>query len=320
MQEKSFSIPQLNDESISSEGGKSSTVGEECKLQGGVGSSCFIFGGAYTQTQASVYKDSSLAICWKFNSEAYHNWEAKEPGAGDESAGFFLKLVIPRDSWPTKNYGWLHDSHIAAVMLMFHRRSMQEQSPYFSSRIAFLSHWFVNSWVNDYKKWEQNMSELSEMYSKAFNGEHPADFFTGKKWFADVDDLFLCHNVNGDHWVAVRIDLRKEAIHVYDSIRTHLSDKQMKEECRPFMRMLPAVLNKMLPAKTRTKREKQFSYIRHKKIPQNENPGDCGVYSLMYIECLALGRNFEGLNDQIITSLRLKLAADIYEEVSEKAK
>jgi len=201
---------------------------------------------------------------------------------------------------------------------MFHRRSRQEQSPYSSSRIAFLSHWFVNSWVNDYKNWDQN-TELSEMYIKAFNGEHPADFVTGNKWIADVDDLFLCHHVNGDHWVALRIELLKGKIHVYDSICTHVSDKEMKEACRPFMRMIPALLNKMVPAKTRTKSGKQFGYIRHKKIPQNENPGDCGVYSLMYIECLALGRNFDGLNDQIITQLRLKLVGDIYEEVTKTA-
>ena len=43
------------------------------------------------------------------------------------------------------------------------------------------------------------------------------------------------------------------------------------------------------------------------------------MYSLIYIECLALGRNFVRLNDQIITPLRLKLAADIYEEVIETA-
>ena len=110
---------------------------------------------------------------------------------------------------------------------MFYRRSMQEQSPYSSSRIAFLSCWFVNSWVNDYKKWEKNTNELSEFYSKAFNGEHLADFVMGKKWVVDVDDLFLCQHVNGDHWVALHIDLPKEVIHVYDSIRTHLSDKQM---------------------------------------------------------------------------------------------
>ncbi|CAN7092089.1 unnamed protein product, partial [Brassica rapa subsp. narinosa] len=73
------------------------------------------------------------------------------------------------------------------------------------------------------------------MYIKIFNGEHPADFVTGNKWIADVDDIFLCHHVNGDHWVALRIELHKGKIH--------------------------------------------FAYIRHKKILQNENPGDCGVYS-----------------------------------------
>ena len=117
------------------------------------------------------------------------------------------------------------------------------------------------------------------MYIKAFNREHPADIVTGNKWIADVDDLFLCHHVNGDHWVALRIELHMGKIHVYDSICTHVSDKEMKEACRPFMRMIPALLNKMLPAKTRTKSGKQFAYIWHKKIPQNENPGDCGVYS-----------------------------------------
>ncbi|KAF3606639.1 hypothetical protein DY000_02048345 [Brassica cretica] len=45
--------------------------------------------------------------------------------------------------------------NIAASMLMFHRRSMQSQSPYSSSRIAFLDRCFVNSWVNDYKKYDQ---------------------------------------------------------------------------------------------------------------------------------------------------------------------
>ncbi|CAN6971894.1 unnamed protein product [Brassica rapa subsp. trilocularis] len=54
------------------------------------------------------------------------------------------------------------------------------------------------------------------MYIKAFNREHPADIVTGNKWIADVDDLFLCHHVNGDHWVALRIELHMGKIHVYD--------------------------------------------------------------------------------------------------------
>uniref|UniRef100_M4DM27 Ubiquitin-like protease family profile domain-containing protein n=1 Tax=Brassica campestris TaxID=3711 RepID=M4DM27_BRACM len=286
-QEKAFEIPQLNDESISSKDLENHLQWEKsvkCRavleaLASNLKEPTRRRKPQLTKTQVWPFVGNStvkrIISGEKVSKEPYDplakveaeklqkvldfinsDLEAKEPGVGDESAGFFLKLLIPRDDWPTKDYGWLNDSHIAAAMLMFHRRSRQEQSPYSSSRIAFLSHWFVNSWVNDYKSWGQN-TELSEMYTKAFNGEHPADFVT-------------------DHWVALRIELLKGKIHVYDSICTHVSDKEMKEACRPFMRMIPALLNKMVPAKTRTKSGKQFGYIRHKKIPQNETPGDCG--------------------------------------------
>ncbi|CAN6968741.1 unnamed protein product [Brassica oleracea var. botrytis] len=103
-------------------------------------------------------------------------------------------------------------------MLIFHRRSMQSSSPYASRRIAFLDRWFVKSWVNDFEKQDKNSVELSDMYSKAFNGEYPSN---------------------------------------------------------------------------------------------------CGVYSLKYIECLAIGCTFHGLSDEIIPAQRMKLAAEIYEEVAE---
>lgn len=85
----------------------------------------------------------------------------------------------------------------------------------------------MNSWVNDYKKYDET-NELPEHFSMAFNGEYPAEFVTGKKWLKDVDSLFLCHHVNGDHWVALHIHLQKEVIHVYDSIRTWVPDKKMQ--------------------------------------------------------------------------------------------
>ncbi|CDY13369.1 BnaC06g13880D [Brassica napus] len=135
-QEKAFEIPQLNDESISSKDLENHLQWEKnVKLKRII-------------TGEKVSKEPYDPLA-KVEAEKLHkvldfiksDLEAKEPGVGDESAGFFLKLMIPRDDWPTKNYGWLHDSHIAAAMLMFHRRSRQEQSLYSSSRIAFLSHW-----------------------------------------------------------------------------------------------------------------------------------------------------------------------------------
>ena len=67
-------------------------------------------------------------------------------------------------------------------------------------------------------------------------------FVTGKKWFEDVDSLFLCHHINGNHWVAQHIDLHKATIYVYDSIPSVVKDhKQLLEECRPFTKMIPQI-------------------------------------------------------------------------------
>ncbi|KAL0662586.1 hypothetical protein Bca4012_099423 [Brassica carinata] len=171
-QEKAFEIPQLNDESISSKDLENHLQWEKnvkCRavleaLASNLKEPTRMRKPQLTKTQVWPFVGNStvkrIITGEKVSKEPYDplakveaeklhkvldfiksDLEAKEPGVGDESAGFFLKLMIPRDDWPTKNYGWLHDSHIAAAMLMFHRRSRQEQSPYSSSRIAFLSHW-----------------------------------------------------------------------------------------------------------------------------------------------------------------------------------
>nr|VDD34097.1 unnamed protein product [Brassica oleracea] len=210
--------------------------------------------------------------------------EQEESGYGEFCAQFYLKIMVPRDAWPTDKYGWLSDSHIAATMLMFHRRSIQSTSPYSSSRVAFLDRWFMKSWVNDFEKQDKKKIEVSDMYIKAFNGEYPKQFVTGKKCISSV-------------------------------VKEH---KELTEECRPFMKMIPLVLNKMLPPNSeRKKTEQQFALRRHKDAPRNDDPGDCGVYSLKYIECLAIGCTFQGLSDTIIPEQRMKLAAEIYEEVAE---
>ncbi|CAN6826339.1 unnamed protein product [Brassica oleracea] len=308
--EKPFSIPQLNDQSISTEDWEN-----HLKWQKSVKLKRIVSGKTVSKESYDPLAKLAPEKLKKVLDFIKSDLEDAESGYGDRSARFYLTLLLPREAWPTKNYGWLHDSHMAAAMHMFHRRSMQSQSPYYSPRIAFLDRWFVNSWVNDYKKYDET-NELPEYFSMAFNGEYPAEFVTGKKWLKDVDSLFLCHHVNGDHWVALHIDLQKEVIHVYDSIRTWVPDKKMQEECMPFTKMLPALLNKMVDPKLRTKPDKQFTYRRYKKIPQNEDPGYCGLYTLKYIECLALGYNFVGLSDQIIPAMRLKMAAEIYDEVA----
>ena len=42
--------------------------------------------------------------------------------------------------------------------------------------------------------------------------------------------------------------------------------------------------------------------------------GDCGVYSLKFIECLALAVTFDGISDQNIQGLLVKMAGEILDE------
>ncbi|CAH8348326.1 unnamed protein product, partial [Eruca vesicaria subsp. sativa] len=44
---------------------------------------------------------------------------------------------------------------------------------------------------------------------------------------------------------------------------------------------------------------------------------DCGVYTIKYIKCLAIGCTFEGLSDEMIQDLQQKLAAEIYDAIGE---
>ncbi|KAJ4872458.1 Ulp1 protease family protein [Raphanus sativus] len=350
--EKAFSIPELNDKSISSEGWNQHLRwenSEECRqaleaIASTLEEPTRRRKPQLTKTQVWPYVGNStvkriitgvtpskvsydpfakvesqkLVKVLDFIKRDLEKKHSQYGGYSELCAQFYLKLMVPRNVWPTENYGWLCDSHIAAAMLMFHRRSMQSTSPYASPRIAFLDQWFVKSWVSDFEKQDKKKIEVSDIYIKAFNGEYPEEFVTGKKWFEDVDSLFLCHLINGNHWVALHIDLKKATINVYDSIPSVVKDqKQLQEECRPFTKMIPLVLNKMLPPELGKKSEQQFALRRHKKIPHNDDPGDCGVYSLKYIECLAVGCTFVGLSDTIIPAQRMKLAAEIYEEVAE---
>ncbi|KAH0854625.1 hypothetical protein HID58_057835, partial [Brassica napus] len=192
-------------------------------------------------------------------------------------------LTTPRKDWETDESRWLTDSHMTSAMLMFHKRSMKDPSPYSSSRITFLEHLFVKMWVRDYKKYDPKTWEFSDTYKKVFNGNYPPEFSDNKKWLMDVDRLYLCHLIN-----------------------VVPSNTYLLEECRPFPKMIPLFLNEMVQEKLRKKNSQQFKISRLKSVPKNEDPGDGG----------AIGYGFEGLYDKCISTMRINLAAEIYDEVS----
>ncbi|VVB02731.1 unnamed protein product [Arabis nemorensis] len=57
----------------------------------------------------------------------------------------------------------------------------------------------------------------------------------------------------------------------------------------------------------------QYNIKKCNKVPHNLQSGDCGIYALKYIECLALDFDMQvGLCDSNMKSIRKKLAAEVF--------
>ncbi|EFH46543.1 predicted protein [Arabidopsis lyrata subsp. lyrata] len=85
--------------------------------------------------------------------------------------------------------------------------------------------------------------------------------------------------------------------------------------------MIPAMMSAMVPEEIRKKSNARLEVKRiTKKVPLNKDPGDCAIYTIKYIECLALGTSFDGLCNENMKAIRIKLAAELYDEVRETAR
>ncbi|EFH38463.1 predicted protein [Arabidopsis lyrata subsp. lyrata] len=95
----------------------------------------------------------------------------------------------------------------------------------------------------------------------------------------------------------------------------------MAKQCMFLRLMIPAMMSAFVPINIRKKSNAMLDVKKiTKKVPLNKDPGDCAIYTLKYIECLALGKSFDGLCDENINAIRVKLAAELFDEVREAAK
>lgn len=204
-------------------------------------------------------------------------------------------------------------------MNMFRQRSLRSPSPYRNERIAFLDPHFTSLWclqyVNDFVGHEKSFT-FPNGFAKHYNGVAPDFAVTNKKWVEDVDTLYIAHNISDRHWVAVEVDLLTKRVKVYDSIFSAFPETEVKKSVRPYMKLIPLLLKHLAPKEQRKKMgECAYNFYRMKQVPQNTQSGDCGVYTLKCIECLALGCSLFGINDTNVADIRLKYAAEIMDEV-----
>ena len=137
-------------------------------------------------------------------------------------------------------------------------------------------------------------------------------------WGTDIDDVYAPVNYNDTHWIAMWISIPKRHIVVFDSICSSISPEELDVVMEPFLYMVPYLLVECASSdELRAQYSLEpFTYERPTNIPP-ARAGDCGVYTLKYIECHALGiefskKDFAKANGK---SMRDKMAVDIFQEL-----
>ncbi|CAN7056599.1 unnamed protein product [Brassica oleracea var. botrytis] len=119
-------------------------------------------------------------------------------------------------------------------------------------------------------------------------------------------------------WISMWISIPKRHIVVFDSICSSISPKELDVVMEHFLYMVPYLLVECASSGEQRAQYslEPFTYERPTNIPPAQ-AGDCGVYTLKYIECHALGikfskKDFAKANGKTMTD---KMVVDIFQEL-----
>ncbi|XP_048622753.1 uncharacterized protein LOC125591889 [Brassica napus] len=149
-------------------------------------------------------------------------------------------------------------------------------------------------------------------------GEIPSFCQSKKVWGVDVDDIYAPVNFKNQHWFAIWISILKRHIVIWDSIIKHISPEELDELMEPFVTMVPYLLVECAVSDEQKVQYTLEPYTYERQtvgVPQCR-AGDCGPFTLKYIECHALGMEFpKALCPRNGKTIREKMAVDIFQEL-----
>ncbi|CAN7084759.1 unnamed protein product, partial [Brassica oleracea var. botrytis] len=220
---------------------------------------------------------------------------------------------------------WLEDCHIDAWINVLRKRYDANPQHFRSERMCFLDHLFARQWRFNYKDFKDSEPDPNGLGRRlpggAWNyyaGTIPSFCQSNKVWGTNIYDVYAPVNFNDTHWIAMWISIPKRHIVVWDSICSSISPGELDVVMEPFLYMVPYLLVECASSDKQCAQYslEPFTYERPTNIP-SARAGDCGVYSLKYIECHALGiefskKEFAKPNGKTI---RDKMAVDIFQEL-----
>ncbi|CAF1770219.1 unnamed protein product, partial [Brassica napus] len=181
---------------------------------------------------------------------------------------------------------WLEDCHIDAWINVLRKRYDANPQHFRSERMCLLDHLFAQQWRFNFKDFKDSKPDQNGLGRRlpggAWNyyaGTIPSFCQSNKVWGMNINDIYAPVNFADSHWIAMWISISKRHIVVFDSICSNEQRAQYSLE--------------------------PFTYERPTNIPP-ARAGDCGVYTLKYIEFKSSGM----LDDLTISNLESLLGSD----------
>ncbi|CAN7071216.1 unnamed protein product [Brassica oleracea var. botrytis] len=220
---------------------------------------------------------------------------------------------------------WLEDCHIDAWINVLRKRYNANPQHFRSERMCFLDHLFAQQWRFNFKDFKDSKPDQNGLGRRlpggAWNyyaGTIPSFCKSNKVWGTNIDDIYAPVNFADSHWIAIWVSIPKRHIVVFDIICSSISPEDLDVVMEPFLYMVPYLLVECASSDELHAQYslEPFTYERPTNIPP-ARAGDCGVYTLKYIECHALGiefskKDFAKANGK---SMRDKMAVDIFQEL-----
>ncbi|XP_047326402.1 uncharacterized protein LOC124930081 [Impatiens glandulifera] len=227
---------------------------------------------------------------------------------------------------------WLEDTEIDAFCHLLRKRIAEYPKTYKNSKVAIRDYVLADRIRREHKTFSKDRANYPVKEFK--------DYYMGLKHrympeWSTIDDIYVPVNISQKHWILCVARLQKNRIDVYDC--DAYIYKNLDPYLKPLCEMIPHVFAKTITT-GEMKRYPHFNFqspiqpITYKRfphpkvktaaakvgeVPRATESGDCGVFTLMYIEYLTANQGVQNVTSENMEFWRQKMAVRLFHQIIE---
>ncbi|XP_047337401.1 uncharacterized protein LOC124941139 [Impatiens glandulifera] len=227
---------------------------------------------------------------------------------------------------------WLEDTEIDAFCHLLRKRISYYPKTYKNSHVAIGDFLLADRIRREHRTFIKDPANYSVAEFKDYYMASPHRYMPE---CSTIDDVYMPVNINQKHWILCVTRLQKYRIDVYDC-DAYLY-KNLDPYLKPFYDMIPHIFAKTITPGERVRYPKfnfegpiqpmTYKRLPHPKVktaaakvgevPRATESGDCGVFTLMYMEHLTANQAVHNVTSENMGFFRQKMAVRLFHQIME---